>query len=369
MIKRYSLCLTYRNLSLVILLFLFSCKKSVNPTSQSDNKKTTINVNSKKEITQLNDTNLNTDNYKYFNKIELNCNSKEFPSLCNTKGFEVKFLFKEEPNKLLINNENALSSYELEYFFERLNYIPYLFQKGEKRFLVVELLYEYGSKLLVFQVNKKSNTFLVGTFSQEDLTDENNNYIENDIFIAELNNKFILKIGNEKVFKSFTLDLSKRKEIDNKKRILYFDIDSLLINNKIPLYGSIDKLGVITNNQFHNTSENIECGGFFDDEASINYYKNSYIEVTKKQYAFTRVNLNDSLFLTYNNRFTLDKNLSIKNFLKEVQHSTIYENEYFDEFKKKGTVINVRVCEQCDSFWRFLFLNNKLLVVHFFIPC
>ncbi len=178
------------------------------------------------------------------------------------------------------------------------------------------------------------------------------------------------RLGNSKNL-IITNDI--KKEVKNRsvfqKKITSFHLDSIVVNKKIPFYGSLEKLKRINKITPDSTYKNVECGNFYDEESSdLIYFGNSIIEVSKNNYAFSKIDVSDDYYITYSDSLIIDNKLSIKEFTRKFSFVNKY-NEYFEELNSNGVEFTVKECNECDSFWRFLFINNKLTIVWYFIPC
>lgn len=155
---------------------------------------------------------------KVNNSDKLVCDIVDFPNVCKNSELSVLFEFNEDPNSILINHKSVEATYNLKSFFEGQNYKPIYFNDNGLKILFIELIYEYNSHYLTFSIEDKS-IFYLGKFIQEDLIDENNNYVDADLKInASGDNKLNVIVGDKNTFKSHVLDFKNKIEIESSSK-------------------------------------------------------------------------------------------------------------------------------------------------------
>ena len=183
-----------------IIILLVSCKEKIN----SNNKLVIEKTNERKEKK-------NNNILKWYKQVNLNCNEQETPKRCVAKNFQIVFSFEQEPNIIKMINQENTSQYQLKNYFEGIGYNPLLFELEKERIILVELIFEYSSKFLVFYLHDE--LYFVNSFNQDDLVDDNGNLVEFKPKIYIKNNIMHIKLGNEKKFSEHTFDLKNEKKL------------------------------------------------------------------------------------------------------------------------------------------------------------
>lgn len=187
-----------KNILFSLLLFLASYKAT--------------NGKKENEVSQTNNKNVNFSKKYNYTREKLNCNSDNSPTSCVGKNIKIGFSFDNEPNKISITYSGLDKDFLLDDIFEGINHNSHLFKSDKKTILIIELVYEMGSKYIFFDLSKNYIS-IIGSFLQEDLIDDKDNYVKSDISITQSSNILDIKIGDSKTFGNHTLDLSKSKKI------------------------------------------------------------------------------------------------------------------------------------------------------------
>jgi len=127
------------------LLFLFSCQKE-------SNKEVFKDAQHKKNVKVEN---------KFYNKVNISCKDNEgLVDFCHYKDLQVHLDYNVQPNSIIFNLNKKKYCYQLDSVFEGIGSEILLYRKNSDQVLIVELLYEYSSRLLLFQINNDNLYFL-----------------------------------------------------------------------------------------------------------------------------------------------------------------------------------------------------------------
>lgn len=98
----------------------------------------------------------------FYNVLDLTCTSDDaMVKSCTYKdSLKVQIDYNNEPNTINFEINKQNYSYNLNSIFEGIGSNIYLYQKGLNKILLVELSYEYSSKIFVFQIENNEIFFL-----------------------------------------------------------------------------------------------------------------------------------------------------------------------------------------------------------------
>jgi len=191
-------------LFIIISMLFLSCKHN----KKNKNNSVVVQLEDIKKIN-------NNNQKKWYKKIDLKCDQKEEPKKCITKDIKILFDFQQEPNIIKIERRKKTGEYKLKNFFEGIGYSPLLFELDNKRIILVELIYEYGSKFLAFYSDEE--LYYIGSFNQDDIFDDSGGYIEFKPIVFSEKEVIHVKIGNKFFFNEHSLELKNMTKLVNTK--------------------------------------------------------------------------------------------------------------------------------------------------------
>ncbi|MEO8149310.1 MAG: hypothetical protein ABI723_16815 [Bacteroidia bacterium] len=149
------------------------------------------------------------------------------------------------------------------------------------------------------------------------------------------------------------------------------NVDSILINNKIPFQTTTKNLISNLGNADSIITKTFECGGYFDAEnVSIYYYGTSTFETYRDTAVLQKINFREGRYNLKTNKITLSNLITIQKLKQLFPMSTNKSYDWIDAVDKKTyTIIRIKPNQNYDDEWVLKFYNNKLVEIEYWIPC
>lgn len=182
----------------LLLLFLFSCQKE-------SNKEVFKDAQHKKNVQVEN---------KFYNKVSISCKDSEgLVYFCHYRDFQVHLDYNARPNSIIFNLNKKKYSYQLDSVFEGIGSEILLYRKNSDQILIVELLYEYSSRLLLFQINNDNLYFLKNI--EFNIPDGKYNYQ-----VEEIKSGIAILLNNSNLTEKKEIKFSEKKKINDLDKYL-----------------------------------------------------------------------------------------------------------------------------------------------------
>ncbi len=176
----------------LVILFLFSCKKT---DLKTENKEATNTVESIG---------------KEFKQVALECSSNDYMvDNCSYKDFKFKIDYDVIPNGINFSLGKKKYYHNLNFSFEGIGNSALLFENDNRKIFILELEYEYNKKLLVFKIENNS-IFYLKDIDYEIASDQN---VSVNYKLNEINDKLDIYLQNQNIKKYFELNYKNQIQV------------------------------------------------------------------------------------------------------------------------------------------------------------
>ena len=161
---------------------------------------------------------------------------------------------------------------------------------------------------------------------------------------------------------------SDAKPLDNE----FLDFDAMRLNGKLPFITKTKSLfKLLGNPDSLITPKEEECTPFFDKPVQFAYFKNSVFEVFGDTIALTTINFKNNRKINVNTPLiTLNYQTTLKD-LEKLFPNSVKDKYPLDHYELgKVTAVNLRTSKNhSDDSWLLLFIDDKLISIHYCTPC
>lgn len=156
----------------------------------------------------------------------------------------------------------------------------------------------------------------------------------------------------------------------------YMSPDSLLIMGELPILTTRDKLILTLGEPDSVVVTEGECPGYFSyycrNEYELMYWGSSYFEVCEDRAIVGAINFDEteSIYLIYNNEIKLNHETTV-DYMREYYPETVSSMSDIS-VHQRGVYQSFGLPDQpvrAESGWIFFFRNDKLKMLHYWIPC
>ena len=148
----------------------------------------------------------------------------------------------------------------------------------------------------------------------------------------------------------------------------YINIDSLFINKDLKFIGDKEDLTKALGKP-DSIKENEPVFDYhFEQESYLGFYSQTQVEMTNNKYGFIRLYLANSITEINYKDIIFSSDYDTIQFFSDFPElrKELRESNFFNIKEEK--IVEILACEECDSMWRFVFIEGRLKLIWYFIP-